>query len=121
MRLWPMAAGSRVSGQACVSGVPRRRRGSSGRPIGPAPQVPHFAGLRTEAGCSISVALVLQPFVAANRAGPIWHVYPKGARREAASIFARCDAAGRGILKDYFQGSCERQLSRQDAGVTKEK
>jgi len=84
-------------------------------------QVPHFAGLRTEAGCSISVALVLQSFVAANRADPIWDVYPKGARRASQQIFAGCGAAGRGILKDYFQGSCERRLSRQDAGVTKEK
>jgi len=67
------------------------------------------------------MALVLQLSTVANRADPIWHVYPKGARREAASIFARCDAAGRGILKDYFQGSWERQLSRQGAGVTKEK
>ena len=63
-------------------------------------QVPHFAGLRTEAGCSISVALVLQLFVAANRAGPIWHVYPKGARRASQQIFAGCGAPGRGILKD---------------------
>src|SRR3984957_2261162 len=63
-------------------------------------QVAHFAGLRTEAGCSINVALGLQLSVTANRAGPNWHVYPKGARREARRIFAGCGAAGRGILKD---------------------
>jgi hypothetical protein len=100
MRLRRMAAGSRVSGQACVCAVPRCQRGSGGRAIRTrTAQVLHFAGLRTEAGCSMSVAIGLQPSVAANRAGPIWHVYPKGARREAASIFARYDAAGRGILK----------------------
>jgi len=63
-------------------------------------QVAHFAGLRTEAGCSINVALGLQLSVTANRAGPIWHVYPKGARRAARWIFAGSGAAGRGILKD---------------------
>jgi hypothetical protein len=42
MKLRRMAAGSRVSGQACVSGVPRWRRGSSGRPIGPAPRKCHI-------------------------------------------------------------------------------
>src|ERR1700722_8857879 len=63
-------------------------------------QVTHFAGLRTEAGCSISVAIGLQLSVTANRAGPIWHVYPKGARRASRRIFAGCGAAGRGILKD---------------------
>jgi len=62
--------------------------------------VTHFAGLRTEAGCSINVALGLQLSVMANRAGPIWHVYPKGARRAARRIFAGCGAPGRGILKD---------------------
>jgi hypothetical protein len=95
MRLRRMAAGGRVSGQAGVSGVPRWRLGSSRRAIRTcAAQVLHFAGFRTEAGCSMGVALVLQLSVAGNRADPNWHVYPKGARREAASIFARCDAAG---------------------------
>ena len=63
-------------------------------------QVAHFAGLRTEAGCSINVALGLQLSVTANRAGPNWHVYPKGARRASRRIFAGSGAPGRGILKD---------------------
>jgi hypothetical protein len=100
MRLWRMAAGRRVCGQACVSAVPR----CLGR-LGPRPirrrsrQVAHFAGLRTEAGCSIGMALGLQPFASGERAGPNWHVYPKGARRVARWIFVGCGAAGRGILK----------------------
>ena len=84
-------------------------------------QVAHFAVLRPGGGGLFHVARGLQPFVEANRAGPIWHVYPKGARRASRWIFAGCGAAGRGILKDYFQSNCERQLSRQDVGVTKEK
>jgi hypothetical protein len=64
------------------------------------PQASHFVGLRTEEGCSLYVACGLQSSAAANRADPIWHVYPKGARREARWIFAGCGAAGRGILKD---------------------
>jgi hypothetical protein len=69
MRLRRMAANRRVSGQAGVSGRPRWRLGSSRRAIVPKfEQVLHFAGLRVEAGCSMSVALVLQPFVAGNRA-----------------------------------------------------
>jgi len=43
MRLWRMAAGGRVSGQAGVSGVPRWRLGSSGRGFGPAPRKCHIS------------------------------------------------------------------------------
>jgi len=103
-------------------------------------QVAHFAGLRTEAGCSISVAIGLQLCLAANRAGPIWHVYPKGARRASQQIFAGCGAAGRGILKDpkaeersldcarddklksrltESRGNSKSQKRRRDAGGTK--
>jgi len=95
MRLWRMAARSRVSRQAGVSAVPRWRRGWAVGRFVPGPRKCHISlGFALRRGCSMSVALALQPFVAANRAGPIWHVYPKGVRREAASIFARCDAAG---------------------------
>ena len=122
MRLWRMAAGRRVSGQAMRVwlglGVSEAR--PSGDPIYIA-QVAHFAGLRLRGGGLFHVARGLQPYASANRAGPIWHVYPKGARRVARWIFVGCGAAGRGILKDYFQSNCERQLSRQDAGATKEK
>jgi hypothetical protein len=121
IRLRRMAAAGRVYWQACVSAGPRCQRSSGARRSSVHRASDTFRWPSHAGGLLMSVALVMQPSMAANRAAPIWHVYPKGARREAASIFARCDVAGRGILKDYFQGSCERQLSRQDAGVTKEK
>ncbi len=63
-------------------------------------QVAHLAGLRLCGDGLFHVARGLQPSVAANGADPIWHVYPKGARRVARWIFVGCGAAGRGILKD---------------------
>ncbi len=101
MRLSRMATGRRVSGQACVSAATRCQRGSAaGRSDLCIAQVAHFAGLRPCGGGLFHVACGLQPYASANRAGPIWHVYPKGARRVALWIFVGCGAAGRGILKD---------------------
>jgi hypothetical protein len=43
MRLWRMAAGGRVFGQACVSAVPRCWRGSTGGAIVPTPRKCHIS------------------------------------------------------------------------------
>ena len=121
MSLWRIAAGRRVSGQACVSAATRCQRGSavgrsylhraSGTFRWPSPV---RRGL-------FHVARGLQPYASANRAGPIWHVYPKGARRVALWIFVGCGAAGRGILKDPKQGRKVDCAFRQASGMTSEK
>jgi len=94
-----LLAGVSVSKHACPLGLGASEARAPGDRACIA-QVTHFAGLRVEAGCSIGMALAMQPSVAANRAGPIWHVYPKDARRVARWIFVGCGMAGRGILKD---------------------
>src|SRR5579864_2641213 len=128
-----MSGGGRVYRQGCVSAVPRWAvRLGRGAIRNCGAQVAHFAGLRIEADCSTGVALVLQLCVAASGAGPIWHVYPMGARRVARWIFVECGAAGRGILKDRrisragpFAGHPERSRgislrSRLDDGAARD-
>jgi len=72
-------------------------------------------GLRAGPDGSLYVACGLQPFMSANRAGPIGHVYPMGARRDAPWIFAGCGAAGRGILKDPKSEERSLDCARDDS------
>jgi hypothetical protein len=104
--------------QACLPAGMRVRWASifsEARPSGDrrhVAQVAHFAVLRAGGGGLFHVARGLQPFVEGNRAGPNWHVYPKGARRASRWIFIGCGAAGRGILKGRREAGEKREVPR---------